>query len=116
VTVRLFVYGTLQPGASHWRLLEPLVTGAPRRARLPGSLYDTGFGYPALSLEDGPGVPGWVVELRSADGLAALDRYEGPEYERVRVSVDGQECWTYVWIAGFDGMCLLEGAWLWPKP
>jgi gamma-glutamylcyclotransferase (GGCT)/AIG2-like uncharacterized protein YtfP len=113
VTERLFVYGTLQPGASHWRLLEPLVVGTPKRATLPGALYDTGHGYPALSLDDGPGVPGWIVEL-SAD-WSVLDAYEGPEYQRVRVRVDGVECWTYVWIDGFEGMRLLEGAWLFPK-
>ena len=62
------------------------------------------------------GVPGWVVELRAPAEWAALDRYEGPEYERVRVSVDGEECWTYVWIDGFDGMHLHEGAWLYSNP
>lgn len=53
---RLFVYGTLQPGASHWGMLR--ATGRPRPARLPGTLFDTGLGYPALRLGAGPGVPG----------------------------------------------------------
>jgi gamma-glutamylcyclotransferase (GGCT)/AIG2-like uncharacterized protein YtfP len=112
VTERLFVYGTLKPGASHWRLLEPLVTGTPRPVTLPGALYDTGRGYPALSLGDGPGVPGWVVELRAGAQWSAVDTYEGPEYERVRVRLpDGTECWTYVWIEAFTGMRLLNQPW-----
>ena len=109
------MYGTLQPGASHWHLLEPWVTGTPRPARLPGVLYDTGRGYPALELRaDGPGVPGWVVALRSPSdpALAVVDSYEGPEYQRVRVTLpDGVRCWTYVWVEGFDGMRRLEEPW-----
>jgi gamma-glutamylcyclotransferase (GGCT)/AIG2-like uncharacterized protein YtfP len=50
VADRLFVYGTLQPGASAWGLLEPWVRGTPRPAVVQGVLYDTGRGYPALSL------------------------------------------------------------------
>jgi gamma-glutamylcyclotransferase (GGCT)/AIG2-like uncharacterized protein YtfP len=128
VTDRLFVYGTLQPGASAWHLLRPWVTGTPRTAVLPGALYDTGRGYPALDLnlaldpapdpalnpDGGIGVTGWVVELRtpSATALTVLDSYEGSEYRRVPVTLpDGAVCWTYVWIAGFDGMRRLGTPW-----
>ncbi|MFL6143090.1 MAG: gamma-glutamylcyclotransferase [Labedaea sp.] len=120
----LFVYGTLQPGASAWHLLRPWTTGPPRPAVLPGALYDTGLGYPALDLnragegdggpEGGVGVTGWVVELRapSATALTVLDSYEGSEYQRVLVALpDGVVCWTYVWIAGFDGMRRLSTPW-----
>jgi gamma-glutamylcyclotransferase (GGCT)/AIG2-like uncharacterized protein YtfP len=112
---RLFVYGTLQPGASAWHLLEPWVTGTPRPAGLPGVLYDTGCGYPALELRaDGPAVSGWLVRLRAPSGpaLAALDSYEGSEYRRVRVRLaDGERCWTYVWIMGFAGLRRLGTPW-----
>lgn len=88
---RLFVYGTLQPGASAWSLLSPFTVGEPRRAVLPGALYDTGRGYPALS---------------------AMDSYEGAEYRRVLVRLpDGTACWTYEWIDGFDGLRLLTTPW-----
>ncbi|HET9140631.1 gamma-glutamylcyclotransferase family protein [Actinophytocola sp.] len=114
----LFVYGTLQPGASHWHLLRPWVNGPPRPAELPGVLYDTGRGYPALELRpDGPRVSGWVVELRSPSepALAAMDSYEGAEYRRERVALaDGTGCWTYVWIVGFDGLHPLREPW--PAP
>jgi gamma-glutamylcyclotransferase (GGCT)/AIG2-like uncharacterized protein YtfP len=107
---RLFVYGTLKPGASAWPLLEPYATGS-WPATLPGVLYDTGRGYPALRLGDGPGVAGWVVELRSPAGaaLSAMDSYEGTEYQRVLVTLpDGPACWTYVWVEEIAGMTRLE--------
>ena len=108
---RLFVYGTLKPGASAWRLLEPYVAGAPVPATLPGVLYDTGRGYPALLLDDGPGVTGYLVELRepARDALSAMDDYEGAEYQRVLLTLpDGTSCWTYVWIEAVDGMPRVE--------
>jgi gamma-glutamylcyclotransferase (GGCT)/AIG2-like uncharacterized protein YtfP len=99
---RLFVYGTLQPGERAWRLLEPLVRDvAPAEAR--GRLLDTGRGFPALLPGEQP-VPGHVVTLRDpAAALQALDRYEGPEYVRRRIAVEGRACWTYVWIRAVDG-------------
>jgi gamma-glutamylcyclotransferase (GGCT)/AIG2-like uncharacterized protein YtfP len=99
---RLFVYGTLRPDASHWRMLEPHVAGEPRPARLRGRLFDTGFGYPALRLGDGPGVPGWTVELgRPAAALSTVDKYEREVYQRVRVALDGgAQAWVYAWVGG----------------
>lgn len=110
---RLFVYGTLQPGADAWHRLEPMVTGQPWPVRAAGALYDTGHGYPALRLGHGPGVSGWVVELSPPSAaLSAMDEYEGPEYRRVRVTLpDGTMCWTYVWIGEVDGMRLLTEQW-----
>lgn len=109
---RLFVYGTLQPGASHWPMLEPHVAGEPRRARLPGTLFDTGFGYPALR-PGGPGVVGWAVELAApAATLSTVDAYEGANFRRVRVTLDdGTQAWTYVWANPIDGMRELTTAW-----
>ncbi|MCG8917446.1 gamma-glutamylcyclotransferase [Actinokineospora sp. PR83] len=108
---RLFVYGTLQPGAPMWPLLAGVACGEPRPGRLAGSLYDTGLGYPALRLGDGPGVSGWTVPLRAGVSLAALDEYEGPEYARVRVVVDGAWAWTYVWLEPVEGMSVLSAPW-----
>ena len=110
---RLFVYGTLQPGASDWWRLEPHATGNPVRAALPGALFDTGLGYPALRLGTGPGVSGWVVDLaRPTAALSLMDEYEGTEYRRVRVSLPGGLlCWTYVWSSPFDGLRMLTAPW-----
>jgi len=110
---RLFVYGTLAPGASRWPMIAGHVSGEPRRARLPGTLYDTGFGYPALRLSAGSGVPGWLLELtRPAAILSTVDEYEGAGFRRVRVTLDGgTQAWTYVWTGPVDGMRTLAGPW-----
>lgn len=83
---RVFVYGTLQPGASAWWRLAPAARGSTPAVGT-GQVYDTGFGYPALVA--GPGtVHGHVVTLADpARTLPALDAYEGPDYRRERVVV-----------------------------
>ncbi|KAA2263010.1 gamma-glutamylcyclotransferase [Solihabitans fulvus] len=110
---RLFVYGTLQPDGSAWRRIAPLALGEPDRASLPGTLYDTGHDYPALRLSRGPGVPGWVVRLRSPErALVALDEYEGEDYQRIRVTLpDGRACWTYLWTAPVRDLPVLHRGW-----
>jgi gamma-glutamylcyclotransferase (GGCT)/AIG2-like uncharacterized protein YtfP len=107
---RLFVYGTLQPGGRSWHLLAAAAAGPAEPVTLPGTLLDTGLGYPAMLREDGPGVPGHVVPLRDPAVLfPRLDRFEGPGYARVRVSTpDGRSCWTYVWIAPVRGFRSVE--------
>jgi gamma-glutamylcyclotransferase (GGCT)/AIG2-like uncharacterized protein YtfP len=108
----LFVYGTLQPGASAWEVLADGTVGAPRRARLAGTIHDTGRGYPALTIDAGPGVDGWLVDLAGPEVLAATDAYEGGEYSRVRVTLeDGTLCWTYVWIGPRAGLVPMPAAW-----
>jgi gamma-glutamylcyclotransferase (GGCT)/AIG2-like uncharacterized protein YtfP len=110
---RVFVYGTLQPGHEAWHLLEPMVTGRPRATSIRGSLYDTGMGYPALQLDGTDTIPGWVVPIRAPRRtLSTLDKYEGPDYRRIRhVLPDGVVCWTYVWTEPTQGMDLLPQGW-----
>jgi gamma-glutamylcyclotransferase (GGCT)/AIG2-like uncharacterized protein YtfP len=110
---RVFVYGTLQPRTSDWWRLEPHATSA-HEARIPGVLFDTGLGYPALRLDnEGPGVSGWVVELAEpARALSELDEYEGTEYRRTRVVLPGGLlCWTYVWVNSIEGLRKLAAPW-----
>ncbi|MCD2191448.1 gamma-glutamylcyclotransferase [Actinomycetospora soli] len=97
---RVFVYGTLQPGASAWwRLASAARETAPAVAR--GQVYDTGHGYPALVA--GPGTArGHVVTLADpARALPALDAYEGPDYRRERVVVyraaKAELAWAWLW-------------------
>ena len=122
MTLRLFVYGTLAPGREAWPVLARWATGTPYEDHVAGTLYDTGRGYPAAvfggadtnATEDV--VHGYVVELDAAyatDGVEALDRYEGDEYERVTVrTAGGVEADTYSWIAPLS-TCrrVAEGRW-----
>ncbi len=120
--IRLFVYGTLTPDGGAWGLLEPwIVAGTTRADAVPGTLYDTGRGYPAATFDPGaPGlVHGVVVELeasRAQAALAALDRYEAHEYARIAVqTASGLEAVTYGWTASLDRCAPVPGGrWLVP--
>lgn len=108
----LFGYGLLQPGRVGWPLVAPHSHGDPRPATAHGAVYDTGLGWPAMLLTgldaaartEGPDeaktVPGTLVPLRDPETLLpVLDRYEGPDYRRVRVTLtDGTIAWAYLWI------------------
>lgn len=106
----LFVYGTLMPGHLRWGMLAPHALDQ-RPATVPGTLYDTGQGWPAAVFGTTPHlrhVPGWVVWF-SAGTLAIilpeLDEMEGigpnPDptvdpYVRIRVPVDSvTEAWAW---------------------
>ena len=70
---RLFVYGTLIPGESNYRLIERHVRSA-RPGHIEGVLIDLGA-FPALVAGDGI-VRGVVLELDS-EATAITDRLEG---------------------------------------
>jgi gamma-glutamylcyclotransferase (GGCT)/AIG2-like uncharacterized protein YtfP len=109
----LFVYGLLQPGRRSWSLVARHAAGPPRPVTVAGSVHDTGRGYPALLPGDGR-VPGWVVPLRDpATALPGLDRYEGPEYARVRLTVpsDGTVSWVYLWRSATADLVPLPAGW-----
>lgn len=118
---RLFVYGTLTPHGGAWDLVEPWAVGAAEPDAVPGTLYDTGRGYPAATFDpDATGlVRGVVVALdaaRSDAALAELDRYEGHEYARVEVrAVSGALVVTYAWTASLDRCAVVPGG-TWPFP
>jgi gamma-glutamylcyclotransferase (GGCT)/AIG2-like uncharacterized protein YtfP len=102
----LFTYGLLRPGQVSWDLVAPHAAGPPTPATVPGSVHDTGQGYPAW-LPDGPGTtPGVLVPLRDpAAAFPGLDAYEGPEYQRVRVvTTERRACWAYAWTADRAGL------------
>lgn len=112
---RIAVYGTLMRGGSAWHLLETLVTGAGINTTLPGTLYDTACGYPALRLEPGTaGTPAQVFQLRDAGtALSVLDAYEGPQYDRIAIMLDdGEPCWVYSWRGPVDHLKPLPDGWL----
>ena len=112
MTTRLFVYGTLTPVGDAWPVLAGWTIGRPCSDAVAGRLYDTGRGYPAATFDhDRSGgadlVHGTVVTLdpsRVEAALAALDRYEAEEYDRIVVrTVGGIEAYAYDWVASLAG-------------
>ncbi|MEM6708095.1 MAG: gamma-glutamylcyclotransferase family protein [Pseudomonadota bacterium] len=86
-TLRLFVYGTLQPGGPNEHILAPL-NGHWMPAYVRGVLHEQGWGaaqgYPGLVLTtSGTPIHGQVItsaQLKSC--WESLDHFEGDEYER----------------------------------
>lgn len=107
------VYGTLQYGGAAWPLLGPLVADSGMSTTVPGTLYDTTCGYPALKLDSGPGAPAQLFQLNDPhSALPLLDSYEGPEYNRKQLlRQDGLLCWVYVWRSTVAGMTPLPRGW-----
>lgn len=106
VDTRLAVYGSLAPGEANHDQLAGL-KGRWGEGWVRGVLHDRGWGaaegFPGLVL-DPAGDRVRVKVFRSAELPGAwerLDRFEGREYERVVVPVEGLEegslpCWIYV--------------------
>ncbi|NMO92456.1 gamma-glutamylcyclotransferase family protein [Actinomycetospora sp. TBRC 11914] len=134
---RVFVYGTLQPGASAWWRLAPAARET-WPAVAAGRVHDTGRGYPALVRDAGVGdalAPGHVVELADpVAALPALDAYEGPGYRRERVAVyraanaadrsaaapataasgsssEAELCWAWIWDGPAGDWPVVHGSW-----
>jgi gamma-glutamylcyclotransferase (GGCT)/AIG2-like uncharacterized protein YtfP len=114
----LFVYGTLRRGCDneYARLLAERgqFIGA---ANVAGRLYDFGR-YPGAR----PANDSVVGEIFHIDEslLAALDDYEGSEYERAVVSAtldDGRtiDCWIYWYVGTTPGRLIASGDWLNPS-
>lgn len=114
----VFVYGTLLPGQPLWPALAPYATSW-EPASAPGSLWDTGRGYPAARFDDhGAGVvPGVRVAIgadRYAGALAMLDdlEEEGVLYRRVAVATSAGPAVAYEWLGPVDRLAALADGWL----
>ena len=107
MSIRVFVYGTLQPGQPRWPVLAPFTLGSDVSCyvSVPGRLFDTGYGWPAAVFDQAISdqIPGVVVSVRpesTTDALAALDDVEGVAtrlFQRVVVHIEDQPCWAYHW-------------------
>ena len=96
----LFVYGTLrsQFDNQHAALLRAnaeFLSDTTVRGRV-YRLGSRGFAYPGFVPDLDGTVHGELYRLRTPSGtLAQLDEYEGEEFERVAVEVDGARAWIY---------------------
>lgn len=93
---RLFVYGTLR-GAFDNEYARMLRASADfeGEAAVRGRLEAVGA-YKAFAPDGEELVRGEIYRLREPERtLAALDDYEGEEYERVVIEVEGSPAWIY---------------------
>jgi gamma-glutamylcyclotransferase (GGCT)/AIG2-like uncharacterized protein YtfP len=123
-TVHLFVYGTLRPGESRWRHLQPYVVDDGFVDAAVGRLYDTGQGYPAAMFGEhdtaGPtvirGHTFGLLENSLAQALDHLDAVEGAVrglYRRIVVSTTaGVQAFAYEYGGGLDLAPITSGDWL----
>ena len=101
----VFVYGTLRRGGSNsFRMDGAEFVGA---ATVRGKLYPISW-YPGLVLDEAADLVKGEVFRVSAEQLAALDAFEGPEYRRVRteaITASGERlsAWIWEWAMPVDG-------------
>ncbi len=107
-----FVYGTLMRGESNHRVAARYGITSAQAARVPGDLFDTGMGFPAMRLSEGTGqvrgellVPGdFEAAVQAMDNLEVFAGYDaqGNEYERRLIEVTPERgltsclAWTYM--------------------
>ena len=106
--MQLFFYGVLREGVADWPFLKGLGLGAP--ATTMGVLYAIPSGekwYPALiptQARHAVPVHGTIHEASAVD-LLAIDEFEGADYERQELAIDGWDGYggttaeVYVWIS-----------------
>jgi len=116
----LFAYGTLQPGLAPAEI-APIVAKLRLIGEgfLFGKLYDLGS-YPGAIIDPASAwvIYGMVHQLPgSAEILASLDSYEGPDYVRIAQHVTlveggGFNCWVYDYQGRPSEDCFIEsGRW-----
>ena len=115
-TVKLIVYGTLMSGESNHRFCRNAVNITP--CTITGTLYDTGYGFPAFVPEGENTVAAELIEIPFED-WEAVDRLEGyPRlYDRQLYPgklADGTEVsgWVYIMTELPDQAKVIEsGSW-----
>ena len=73
-TVKLIVYGTLMSGERNHRFCRNAVSLTP--CTITGTLYDTGYGFPAFVPESGGVINAELIEIPLAEWVD-IDRLEG---------------------------------------
>lgn len=100
-TTKVFVYGTLKVGGAFASRFDDFRISS-KRAVAKGSMYDLG-GCPAAHFWDEGEIVGEIHEYINPNKvLRHFDRIEGYQkgreynlYNRIKINVEGQECWTY---------------------
>ena len=99
-TVQIIAYGTLMTGERNHRFCRNAVSIQP--CTITGTIYDTGWGFPAFRPEGDATVSAELIEIPITD-WPAVDQLEGyPQlYDRMLVSAtleDGSmvEAWVYM--------------------
>lgn len=99
-TVLIAVYGTLRTGEANQHYVKD--AASVRNCTIKGTLYNTGWGFPALVLNGSTAVAGELVEI-TLEAWRKVDRLEGYPgfYDRLLTTVkleDGStaEAWVYV--------------------
>lgn len=94
---KLFVYGTLMIPAVQQRVFGRVTEGAPDRLdgwRKISRTFGDGT-FPIAIVDAAASIEGRVLEV-SPEELRLMDRYEGPGYRRLRVTLaSGGETWVY---------------------
>jgi gamma-glutamylcyclotransferase (GGCT)/AIG2-like uncharacterized protein YtfP len=120
----LFVYGTLRPGESRWRHLQPYVVDGGFVDAVTGHLFDTGQGYPAALFGQrtegtAPIIRGHTFGLLEGSLAQALDHLDAVEgavrglYRRIVVSTTaGVQAFAYEYGGGLDLAPIDSGDWL----
>lgn len=116
----LFAYGTLLPAQPRWHHLEPFVADEGLDDAVPGTLFDTGLGYPAAAFDDGDGtIVGRcfaMIDDRLDEALAVLDEVEGAVdglYRRVEVvTASGRTAQAYAYGGGLALTPIAHGSWV----
>ena len=114
-THRLFVYGTLLPGEPRWPSIERFAETT-ADATAPGTLWDTGRGYPAAVFAGATDVPGAVITIRAEqwdEVIEHLDLVEGEGvlYRRVEIPTSAGPATSYEWLGQTEGMTPLPRGW-----
>jgi gamma-glutamylcyclotransferase (GGCT)/AIG2-like uncharacterized protein YtfP len=111
----LFVYGTLRRGSDN-KFARMLADRARfvGTARVQGQLFDLGQ-YPGArrAEQTSETILGEIFYLEDPGAiLAALDEYEGAEFERAVVTTEGKvDCWIYWYVGSEPGHPIPSGDW-----
>ena len=116
-TQAVFVYGTMKPGHRLYPEIDQFVSESAPDS-VPGTLFDTGHGYPCAVFDKDSDreIKGFVLRLvpgRAAEANAVIAEIENNLYRPVRVETkSGVRATAYEWAGSTDGLTAIpDGNW-----